>query len=693
VTKPNPDPWNWGWEESGITENSEPNSNSSSSSSSNIINNNNKNNSNNNLDPSWGWSIDSTATYQEHNIPNTNAGYSSGCQNYTIAPTHETFNTEQNTTVMSPSTAALIAESFSSGSADQTTLFHNAGTEHLEGNRNTFTLNYLQNDTKSHPIATSVNQYATVNTASDFNEGIYSHRSLSAEINFEQGHVNNVHNYQQETCRASTDGERIMDSTAVTHDVKNTENVKEDTLQLSADYVRGDEGFMNVPAHTSDTKAMMDIKEELNSPTDDLPELSRESSTREQDTNKQIFSVGNDGLSSQWSTESLPSSEELSQTVEGNGMVSSHSSVPQSLFVVDTLQINEQNDQYQNFEHGTYSFNDVQQGGIRIEGADEAQSLQYVSDKTSVSESRNLCPEEYQNYYSDAYGVEQTTNEAVTWKQDTGNGGYRLVDTSSNACGHMSVGSNISTSFSNLYVHGDVYTTEPESMTDVAHLSTDTIKTLSVESVASALDSLAISNENLRSRDVENKEIIYPEIEENSGVVLPSSSHNNQSAGSNVKLIPPPAVPGPPLNSTGITQRKNSNPYSLNQKHTNKYRISPHSGEGEASGSDQRNYSHQPISSVGPLEAGVNISQFGTLPEIMSHAVNNVMQPTYSHTAVETPGNLVSRKKNTPPPPVTEDAVNMETVPDNKERPDFIDVPQTAPVMRPHTTPVGQVSF
>jgi hypothetical protein len=231
-------------------------------------------------------------------------------------------------------------------------------------------------------------------------------------------------------------------------------------------------------------------------------------------------------------------------------------------------------------------------------------------------------------------------------------------------------------------------------MINVAHVSTETIKaTLSVESVANALDSLTVSNENLRSPDVENKEIIYPEIEENSGTVLPSPGYSNQSYGSNMNVTPPPAVSGPPPKSIGIAQGKNSNTYSLNQKHTNKYRTSPPSGEGATSGIDQRNHNHPHSPSVGPTEPGVNVSQFGALPEIMSHTVNNFMQPTYSHKAVETPGILVSRKKKTPPPPVTVDAVNLETVPDNKERPDFIEVPQTAPVMRPHTAPVGQVSL
>jgi hypothetical protein len=684
VTRPNPDPWNWGWEESGISANSEPLSNSRVS--------NNNNSTNNNPDPSWGWSIDSTATYQEHNNPSTKAGYSSGHQqNYTIVPTHATSNTEPNTAVMSPSTAAIIAESFSSGSAHQTALFHSGSTQHLEESKNPLTLNYVQNYAKSHPITTSGNQCATVSTASYFNQGVYSHLSRGAEINFEQSHVNNVSIYQQETCRASRGRERMVDPTAVTHDLKNTDNVKED-LQLSGDNVREGEEFTNVPAYTSDTKTMKDVKEELDLPADDPPELSRESSSREQDTSKQSFSAGNDGLSSQWSTESLPSSEELSQTVEGNEMASSHSTVPQSHFVTDTPQVNEQNDQYQSYEHSTFEFGDGQQGGSHVKGDNEAQNLKDVSNNTSDSESGNICHEDFQNYCSDPYAVEQATNDTVTWKQKAGNGGYSQVDTNSNAYGHMSVGSDTSMLFSNFYMHGDPCATEPESIMNASHLSTDTIKTASVENVTSTLGSLTISNENLRSPDVENKEIIYPEIEENSSMVLPSPGHN-QSFGSNVNLPPPPAVPGPPLKSIGITQEKSSNPYSVNQINTNIYRISPPSGEGTASGTDQRNYNHPHLPSVGLTEPGENVSQFGALPEIMSHAVNNLMQPAHSHLAMETPGNLVSRKKKTPPPPVTEDAVNLETVPDNKERPDFVDVPQTAPVMRPHTAPVGQVSL
>jgi hypothetical protein len=680
MTRPNPDPWNWGWEESGISANSEPFSNSHRS------NNNNNNNNNNNPDPSWGWSVDST-TSQEHNIPSTNAGYSSGHQqNYTIAPMHATSDTEANTTVMSPRTAAIIAESFSSGSTDHTTLFHSGNTHQLEESRDPFTLSYEQNYTKTHPITASDNQCATVSAALDFNQGPYRHGSHGAEINFEPSHVNNAIIYQQETCGSSTGRERIVDPTTVTCDLKNTENIKEDILQLSGDNVREGEEFTNVPACTGDTKTTEDIKEGLDSPAD--PELSRESSSREQDTSKQSFSAGNDGLSSQWSTESLPSSEELSQTADGNEMVTFHSTVQKSQFITNALQVNEENEQYQNFGHSTFEFKDVQQSDSHVEGDDGAQNLKDVSYNTSVNESRNIC----HDYCSDPYALEQATNQTVTWKQKTGNGGHIQVDTNSNAYGHMSVGSNILASASNLYMHGEPYPTEPESIMSVAHLSTDTIKTTSVENLASALGSLTVSNENLRSPDVENKEIIYPEIEENSSMALLSPGHN-QSFGSNVNVTSPPAVPGPPPKSTGITQGKSINPYSLNQKHTNIYRISPPSGEGTAGGIDLRNYSHPHIPSVGLTEPGVNASQFGAVPEIMSHAVNNLMQPAHSHMAMETPGSLVSRKKKTPPPPVTEDAVNLETVPDNKERPDFIDVPQIAPVMRPHTAPVGQVSL
>jgi hypothetical protein len=124
-------------------------------------------------------------------------------------------------------------------------------------------------------------------------------------------------------------------------------------------------------------------------------------------------------------------------------MVSSHSAVPQSHLVTDTLKVNEQNDQYQNYEHRTYEFSDIHQSGGHVERADEAHSLKGVSNNTSVSESRNLCHQDYQNYCSDPYALEQATNETVTWKQDTGNRGYSQVDTNSNMYGHVSLGSNI----------------------------------------------------------------------------------------------------------------------------------------------------------------------------------------------------------------------------------------------------------
>jgi hypothetical protein len=674
VARPNPDPWNWDWDESGISATSEP------------FSNNNSNNNNSCPDPAWGWSVDNTATYQEHNIPSTNTSYSSGQQgqNYATAPAHPTFNTGPNATVITSSTAAIIAESFNSVSAGQTALFHSSASQHLEGHKSPFTLNYVENDTRSHPVVNSVSQHPTVGTASHFKQDIYSCGSHGAESDFEQGYMNNVNISQQEIYRVGANDERIVDSHVVTQ--KNIGVVKQDAHQPSVDCFRKGEEFTNVSASRSDTNTGKDAKEELDLSANDVPpELSRESSSREQDISKQSSSTRNDGLSSQCSAESLPSCEELSQTIEGNEVVSSYSAVPQSSLATDTLQVNQQNDQnHQSYGHGMYEFSNSR----HVERAEQVQCLKDVSNNTSADESRNVCNKGYQSYSTNPYAVEQATDEVATWKQDTGNGGYSQVDTNYNTYDQMSVGSNISAPSSNLYVRRDLFTKQPGSVVNVSHISTETIKTTSsVESVAKALDNLTVSsNENLRSLDVENKDIVYPEIEENFGATLAPPGLSNPFHGSNMTVAPPLALPGPPK-QIGITQGNNNNPQSLNQKLADKYRGSPPSVEGVAGGIDRRNFNHPRIPSVGPA------AQFGALPEVMSHAVNNLMQATYSHKTVETPGNFVSRKKNTPPPLMTEDSVNLETVPDNKERPDFIDVPQAAPVTRLHVSPVGQVSL
>jgi len=678
VARPNPDPWNWGWEESGLSANTGSVSNSSSS------NSKNRNNNNNNVcpDPMWGWSVDSTATRQEHSVPSTDVGYSSAQhgQNYTIAPMHVSVSSGSVAAVMTPSTAALIAESFSSDSGNQTPLFSSSGSQNLTGNKNPLTMNFVRNNNVIPPVVNSGYQHTALSTPSHFNQDVnYSHGSHGAKSDFEQGYMNNIS--QQVTYTAGVSEDRLRESNVVTQEVKNVGTIEQDTPHPSVDCVRRGEEFSD-PICKSDTKTEKSIKEEFDSAANDVPELSRGSSSREQDISKQSSSTGNDGLSSQWSTESLPSSEELSQTVEGNEVISPRSNVPH-LSITDTLLINQQNDQYQSYVHGSYEFSNDDQNCRYVERTGEPQCLKDVP----ISECRNLYTQEYPSYGINVSASEQVTNE-TTWNQGEGNSGCSQGDTYS----QMSGGGNISTlSSSSLYVHGDFPTAQPETMMNIAHISTETIKTLPIESVASGLENLTVSNENLRSPDVENKEIVYPETEENSGAISAFQGHSSLSHGSNVNITPTQAVLGPPPKTTGTTQKKNNNPYSLTQKHVQKYRASPPSGEGAAGVVDKRNYSHPHIPSVGPTESGVNVAQFGALPEIMSHTINTHMQPTYSLKTVETSGSI-GRKKKTPPL-MAEDVVNLETVPDNKERPDFVDVLQTAPVMRLHAAAVGQVGF
>lgn len=677
MARPNPDPWNWGWEESGISANSGSVSNSTSSS-------NNKNNNNNNVcpDPVWGWSVDSTASHQEHNIPSTDVGYSSAQhgQNYTIAPMHVSVSSGSVATVMTPSTAALIAESFSSDSGNQMPLFSSGGSQNLTGNKNPLTMNFVRNNNVIPPVVNSGNQHPALSTPSHFNQDVnYSHGSHGAKSDFEQGYMNNIS--QQVTYTAGVSEDRLRESHVVTQEVKNVGTIEQDAPHPSVDCVRRGEEFSDVPISKSDTKTEKSIKEEFDSVANDVPELSRE-----QSISKQSSSTGNDGLSSQWSTESLPSSEELSQTAEGNEVISPHSNVPHLSLITDTLLINQQNDQYhRSCVHDSYEFRNDDQNCRYVERTGEPQCLKDVP----ISESRNLYTQESPSYGSNACASEQVTNETTTWNQSEGNSGYSQGDT----YGQMSGGGNISTlSSSSLYVHSDFPTTaQPETVMNIAHISTETIKTLPIESVASALENLTLSNENLRSPDVENKEIVYPETEENSRATSSFQGHSNLSHGSNVNVTPTQAVLGPPPKTTVIAQKKNNNPYSLAQKHVQKYQASPPSGEGAAGVVDKRNYNHPHIPSVGPSESGVNVAQFGALPEIMSHTINTLMQPTYSLKTVETSGSIGRKKKA--PPLMAEDVVNLETVPDNKERPDFVDVLQTAPVMRLHAAAVGQVGF
>lgn len=672
MVRPNPDPWNWGLEESGISATSEPYSN-------NISVNNNAC-----LDPSWGWSIENTATYQEHSVPSTNTSYSSGQhgQNYATVPLHPTLNTVPDAKIMTPSTADIISESFSPVSAGETALFHSNASQHLQGS---FTVNYEKNDSKSHPAVNSVSQYPPVSTTSHFKQDNYSYGSRGAESDFGQGCMNNFNISQQQTYGVVASGERIMDSHVVTEELQNVGNVTRDSPQSSVDYLRRDEEFTNVSVSRSDVNDGRDAKEELDSSANDVPELSRDSSSREQDTSKQNSSTGNDGLSSQWSAESFPSSEELSHTVEGNEVVSSYLAKPESPLATDTLQVNQQNDQnHQSYGHSMYEFANSR----HTERAEQVQCLKDVSNITSADESRNVCNKGYQSYRTGFDTVNQATREAATWEQGTGSGGCNPVDTNCNTKDHVSVGDNVSALSSNLYVHSDLYTKQPGSVVNVAHTSTETNKTASsVESVARAFDNLTVSStENLRSLEVENKDIVCPETEENSRATLAPSGLSNPSYGSNVNLTPLLASSGPPKR-IGIAQGKNSSSQLLNQKFADKYRASPPSVEGVVGGIDKRNYSHPRIPSVGPTGPA---RQFGVLPD-MSQTVN-LMQATYSHRTVETPGNFVIRKKNTLPPLMTEDTVNLETVPDNKERPDFIDVPQATPSTRLHASPVGQVS-
>jgi hypothetical protein len=594
---------------------------------------------------------------------------------------HASLNTSAAATVMTPNTAALITESFSSVSADQTALFSSSDSQNIAGNKNPLTMNFVKNNNASHSVFNSGNPY-TAASMPHFNQDVYSHGSHGAKSDFEQGCVNNINISEQETYITGANEERIRESSVVMQKVKNVGTVEQDIPNPSVGCVSRGEEFSDVPICTSDTKTEEGIKEELDSPANDVPELSRGSSSREQDISKQSSGTGNDGLSSQWSTESLPSSEELSQTVEGNEVISPHSNVPQlSLGAV----ITQQNEQYhQSYGRSSHEFSNDDQNGRRIERTEELQYLKNVP----INDSINLCNQEYQSYSRNSYAPEQVTNETAVWQQGAGNRGYNQDDTYS----QMSVGGNISTASSTLYSRSDLHTARPETMMNVAHVPAETIKTtLPVESVATALENLTVSDENLRSPDVENKEIVYPEIEENLGASSAPPGHSNMSHGSNVNVNPTKLAVAPPPMSTGIAQKKNNNPYSLTKKHVNKYQASPPSGEGVASGIDKRTYNHPHIPSLGSAEPSVNVAQFGALPEIMSHTINTLMQPTYSLRTVENSGS-VGRKKKTPPP-MAEDVVNLETVPDNKERPDFVDVLQTAPVTRLHVAAVGQVSI
>jgi hypothetical protein len=547
-------------------------------------------------------------------------------------------------------------------------------------------MNYVKNDTKICPAVNSVSQYPTVGAASHFKQDIYSHGCHGAESGSEQGYMNNVNIFQQETHMVGAHDERTVDSHVVSQELQNIGNFKQDGHQSSVDHFRRDEEFTNVSVGRSETGTGKGAEVELNTSANDVPELSRESSGKEQDINKQSSSTGNDGFSSQWSAESVPSSEELTQTLEGSEVVSSYSAVPQSLLSTDTFQVKQQNNQnHQSYVHGMYEFSNSR----HTERAEQVQCLKDVSNNTSADESRNVCSKGYESYCTDSCAVEQATDEAATWKQDEGNGGYRQVDTMCNTYDQLPVHGNTSETSSSLYVRGDLYAKQPGSIVDVAHISTETIKTTSpVEGVARALDNLTVSsNEKLRSLDVENKDSVYPEIEENLGATLASPGLSNPSHGSNMNVTPPLASPGSSKRAT-ITQGKNNNSQLLNQKLADNYQASAPS-VGVAGGIDRKNYNYPHILSVGP--AGP-VAQFGALPEIMSHTINNLMQATYSHRTVETPGNFVSRKKNTPSPLMTEDAVNLETVPDNKEQPDFIDIPQAAPATRLHVSSVGQVT-
>ncbi|XP_066993642.2 protein transport protein Sec16A isoform X2 [Anabrus simplex] len=182
----------------------------------------------------------------------------------------------------------------------------------------------------------------------------------------------------------------------------------------------------------------------------------------------------------------------------------------------------------------------------------------------------------------------------------------------------------------------------------------------SMDNVANNLKSLSLGDTvNNNATDVENVEIAPPENN-------PPLGHHPRSDS---------AIPPPPT-TTSVATGGGSNPYAarnatLNHKYANKHRILPSNPSSE---------------SVERMNYTMNLAQ--TEPEHGKKMSPHFMTPNEIGPPVYTSGNFSARNK-TSVLPTTEEAVNLETVPDNKERPDFIDSQHSSQLDRKSVSPLG----
>ncbi|XP_069689503.1 protein transport protein Sec16A-like isoform X2 [Periplaneta americana] len=582
MARPNPDPWNWGWEESGISANPEP------------LNNNTSSNNNNNAcpDPAWGWSVDGSTVYQEHNVSSAN---------YTTNQFQPTYSTEPNNIASTANMSDIIAESFSTTSVEH-------------GHDQTL----LGSD---------------LNSTAQLFESFKNNGNQSFSVSY----VNTVEHCE----KTSLENASVLSQ-------ENKDSFQSNDSSESC--IKVDDDFKSVPLEKTQGKTGRDGKEEEEavdtSGARAKSEVIRDKSIKDQDISKQSAS------SSLWSTESLPSSEELSQTVEGKAQ-SSLADAPQQDLLSVTHET-EVNDYRQSYDHGSYELS----SGFHNKHTEESH-LKNTSSNNNVFGNQN-----YQNYGQESYAAIQATNEILDGKQKKESTVYP-----ENA--HLS----------NSTTQNESYELQTDSQSNKHSVPV----TSSIDGVVNVLQTLTVSA-HLKTPDVENKEIVCPETIAGSAETVSQA----QVSFSRVKdITPPPTLSGTPSKNISHAQSKQNNTYSLKQ--VSKHNVSSPNGEGAAGGSDRRNLSYPPILPVVSSEPGMNMAQFGAMPELVSQT----LQSAYSSSTLETCGKF-SRKK-TPALPA-EDVVNLETVPDNKERPDVIEVQQNVqldkqsatPVTRLQSTPFGQ---
>ncbi|PSN41425.1 hypothetical protein C0J52_22654 [Blattella germanica] len=341
----NSDPWNWGWDDSGNTEQ---------------VNNNTT------TDPRWNWGVENTyqdgqhgyGQYEQHQSwsapsqQDTSMEYRNAtCHNQHPIPNtiaiSDSFNlTSHSENAMFQKTPPVVktevkseisySERFSPASA----FFNQDSFNQSQSSQHNYTQDAMSFNQSQSSVATSQPQTDFSSFTSSPEENV---NKPIENATVDDGDIKNTINSVNESI--------LSGASSIFHSVRNdSTECSNESIGVSDLKPRKDRDLSdtsNDVPYQSDLKVENSSVEQDNQNHDRLSSQWSTESLASQEINKSNSSTGNNGLSSQWSTESLPSqaSDERSQAAEGN----EHLSVPPVSQGEMLQNHNNQGDQYDQF--------------------------------------------------------------------------------------------------------------------------------------------------------------------------------------------------------------------------------------------------------------------------------------------------------------------------------------------------------